>query len=288
MIPTASGHGAADPAPLTRLVGVGTAVPATSYTQTELLDAFRIDDPRIRSVFLNSAIQRRHLTLPPEGSDGRRVPERQGELLGKHRQQAVDMAVRAVTECLKESGAAPGDIRYLCCVTSTGFLTPGLSALVLRELGIERHCGRLDIVGMGCNAGLNALNAVSGWARANPGQLAVMVCAEACSAAYVFDGTMQTSVVNSLFGDGAAAIAAVAHEGIEARAGRTGPRSSSSPASSSPRPWTPCASTGTAPRTGSASSSIPKCPMWWAPTPRRSSPGSWPERACAGAGSTTG
>ncbi|WP_328966643.1 3,5-dihydroxyphenylacetyl-CoA synthase DpgA [Streptomyces sp. NBC_00239] len=223
MIPTASGHGAADPAPLTRLVGVGTAVPATSYTQTELLDAFRIDDPRIRSVFLNSAIQRRHLTLPPEGSDGRRVPERQGELLGKHRQQAVDMAVRAVTECLKESGAAPGDIRYLCCVTSTGFLTPGLSALVLRELGIERHCGRLDIVGMGCNAGLNALNAVSGWARANPGQLAVMVCAEACSAAYVFDGTMRTSVVNSLFGDGAAAIAAVAHEGIEARAGRTGP-----------------------------------------------------------------
>ena len=58
---------------------------------------------------------------------------------------------------------------------------------------------------MGCNAGLNALNAVSGWAAANPGKLAVMVCVEVCSAAYVFDGTMRTSVVNSLFGDGAAA-----------------------------------------------------------------------------------
>jgi predicted naringenin-chalcone synthase len=34
-----------------------------------------------------------------------------------------------------------------------------------------------------------------------------MVCVEVCSAAYVFDGTMRTSVVNSLFGDGAAGIA---------------------------------------------------------------------------------
>jgi 3,5-dihydroxyphenylacetyl-CoA synthase len=32
---------------------------------------------------------------------------------------------------------------------------------------------------------------------------------EACSAAYVFDSTMRTAVVNSLFGDGAAAIALV-------------------------------------------------------------------------------
>jgi alkylresorcinol/alkylpyrone synthase/polyketide synthase Type III len=39
-----------------------------------------------------------------------------------------------------------------------------------------------------------------------------LVCAEACSAAYVFDGTMRTSVVNSLFGDGAAAVAVVAGE----------------------------------------------------------------------------
>jgi predicted naringenin-chalcone synthase len=33
------------------------------------------------------------------------------------------------------------------------------------------------------------------------------VCTEACSAAYAFDATMRTAVVNSLFGDGAAAVA---------------------------------------------------------------------------------
>ncbi|MFJ2193367.1 3,5-dihydroxyphenylacetyl-CoA synthase DpgA [Kitasatospora sp. NPDC087861] len=198
---------ATDPA---RIIGVGTAVPANSYSQQEILDIFAVRDPRVRSLFLNSAIERRYLTLPPEGPDGSRVMEVQGELLAKHKAQAVDMGVRAVQACLKEAGADLADIGYVCCVTTTGFLTPGLSALVIRELGIDPHTSRLDVVGMGCNAGLNALNAVNGWARANPGRLALMVCAEACSAAYVFDGTMRTSVVNSLFGDGSAAVALVA------------------------------------------------------------------------------
>jgi alkylresorcinol/alkylpyrone synthase/polyketide synthase Type III len=68
-------------------------------------------------------------------------------------------------------------------------------------------------VGMGCNAGLNALGLTAAWSAAHPGQLSVLLCAEACSAAYAFDSTMRTAVVNSLFGDGAAAIALVAGEG---------------------------------------------------------------------------
>lgn len=195
-----------------RLVGVGTAVGETSYSQQELLDIFRIENPRTRSVFLNSAIDRRYLTLPPKRADGTRDTEGQGELLARHKAQVVDMGGRALTNCLTNAGRTVADVRHLCCVTSTGFLTPGLSALLLRELGIARHCHRVDIVGMGCNAGVNALQLAAAWARANPGELAVMVCAEACSAAYAFDDTMRTSVVNSLFGDGAAAVALVAGE----------------------------------------------------------------------------
>lgn len=195
--------------PMSRIVSVGTAVPDTSYSQRDLLDIFSVDDPRIRGVFLNSAIERRFLTLPPQQPDGTRMMEVQGELLAKHKAQGIDMGARAIQACLKRANADLSDIAYLCCVTSTGFLVPGFSALLIRELGIDRHCSRLDIVGMGCNAGLNALNAVAGWSRAHPEQLAVMVCVEVCSAAYVFDGTIRTSVVNSLFGDGSAAIAVI-------------------------------------------------------------------------------
>ncbi|MFF4546883.1 3,5-dihydroxyphenylacetyl-CoA synthase DpgA [Streptomyces sp. NPDC001435] len=195
------------------MIGVGTAAPATSYTQQEVLDAFAITDPRIRSVFMNSAIERRHLVLPPEDENGVRVSEPQGDLLDKHKRSAVEMGAEALRACLKRAGAELSDLRHLCCVTSTGFLTPGLSALLIKELGIDRHCSRSDIVGMGCNAGLNALNVVAGWSAAHPGELAVVLCAEACSSAYAMDGTMRTAVVNSLFGDGAAAVALISQGG---------------------------------------------------------------------------
>ncbi|WP_280883187.1 3,5-dihydroxyphenylacetyl-CoA synthase DpgA [Streptomyces pseudovenezuelae] len=204
-----------------RIVGVGTAVTPTSYSQQEVLDAFGISDPRVRSVFLNSAIERRHLVLPVPDEAGARNPEPQGDLLDKHRSLAVEMGAEALRACLKRAGADLSDLRHLCCVTSTGFLTPGLSALLIRELGIDRHCSRSDIVGMGCNAGLNALNVVTGWAAAHPGELAVVLCTEACSAAYAMDSSMRTAVVNSLFGDGAGAVAllAGAHPGTVASEG---------------------------------------------------------------------
>ncbi|WP_405087198.1 3,5-dihydroxyphenylacetyl-CoA synthase DpgA [Microbispora sp. NBC_01389] len=204
---------------ISRMAGVGTAVSDTSFTQSEVLELLDIDNPKIRSVFLNSAITRRHLTLPPADESGRRTPEPQGDLLDKHKRLAVEMGARALESCLKNAGAGLSDLRHLCCVTSTGFLTPGLSALIIRELGIDPHCSRSDIVGMGCNAGLNALGVVSGWSAAHPGELAVVLCSEACSAAYALDGTMRTAVVNSLFGDGAAALALVAGAGEAAPAG---------------------------------------------------------------------
>lgn len=190
-----------------RIAGVGTAVSGESYSQQEVLDTFCIANPKVRSVFLNSAIQRRYLSLPPQMGDGTRAVESQGDLLGKHKALAVDMGARAIDACLKNAGATTDDISHLCCVTSTGFLTPGLTALLIREMGIGPQCSRVDVVGMGCNAGLNALGVTSTWSAAHPDKLAVLLCSEACSAAYAFDSTMRTAVVNSLFGDGAAAIA---------------------------------------------------------------------------------
>jgi polyketide synthase Type III len=210
---TASATGAA------RIAGVGTAVSGESYSQQELLDIFRIADTKVRSVFLNSAIQRRYLALPPQTDDGMRAVEAQGDLLDKHKRLAVDMGARAIDACLKNAGAAIDDISHLCCVTSTGFLTPGLSALLIREMGIAPRCGRVDVVGMGCNAGLNALGVSAAWSAGHPRQLAILLCSEACSAAYVFDSSMRTAVVNSLFGDGAAAIALIGDNQLPAAEG---------------------------------------------------------------------
>ena len=203
-----------------QLVGLGTATAAESYTQAELLEIFGISDRRVRDLFLNGGIERRSLCLPPTGPDGRPRRESQGELLARHRRQAVEMGSAALRSCLADLGAGPDDVKYLVAVTTTGFLTPGLSARILQDVGLPPTTGRLDVVGMGCNAGLNGLTAAASWSSAHPGDLAVVVCSEACSAGYVIDGTMRTAVVNSLFGDGAAAAALVA-DGTGRRAGPT-------------------------------------------------------------------
>jgi predicted naringenin-chalcone synthase len=207
-----------------RIAGVGTAVAGLPYSQQELLDLFEISDAKVRSVFTNSPIQRRYITVP-DRVDSALVDEPQGALLRKHKSLAVDMGASAVRAALADAGVSLSTVDYICCVTSTGFLTPGISALLIRELGIDPGCHRIDVVGMGCNAGLNALNATASWAKTNPGRVAVMVCTEACSAAYVIDSTMRTAVVNSLFGDGAAAVVLTA-DGFGAAAGihASGPR----------------------------------------------------------------
>ncbi|MFI0983623.1 3,5-dihydroxyphenylacetyl-CoA synthase DpgA [Streptomyces sp. NPDC021093] len=202
-----------------RLIGVGTAVPSVSYSQAELLERLEVSDPAIRSIFLNNAIERRGLTLPASLPDRPDTAETQGELLAKHTEEGLRLGREAVLSCLADAGHEVTDVRLLCCVTSTGFLTPGFSALLLKDMNLSTTCARLDIVGMGCNAGLNAMTAVAAWSQSHPGELAVMVCIEVCSAAYVFDGTLRTSVVNSLFGDGAAAAAVMSGGPGSAQAG---------------------------------------------------------------------
>jgi len=192
-----------------QIMGIGTATPETAFSQQEVLDLMGISDKRIRSMFLNSAIKNRYLTMPNNVSECGNNTETQGELLKKHREQALDIGAQALYNCLKSTGEKLEDVQHLCCVTSTGMLVPGLSALFCHKLGLNNDCNRLDIVGMGCNAGLNGLNATANWTKANPGKLAIVLCVEICSAAYVVDGSIDVAVVNSLFGDGASAAALI-------------------------------------------------------------------------------
>lgn len=188
-----------------RIISVGTANPPDSYSQVDLLERYRVTDPRIRSLFTSGHIERRNLYLPPAGPDG--LPdETQGQLLAKHLAGALDMGARAMRTCLDAAGLDPTSIDYLAITTTTGFLAPGLAAYLIQALGMRSDCARVDIVGMGCNAGLNGLQTVANWAMANPGRNAMLACIEVCSAAYVFDRTMRTAVVNSLFGDGSSAV----------------------------------------------------------------------------------
>lgn len=188
-----------------RILSVGTANPPNRYTQDEVISRYKVQSPVIKRIFKASHIKSRHLYLPEPNEDGKPT-ETQGALLAKHRKGALDMGAQAIRRALDPLGLTPADVDYLCVISSTGFMLPGLTAMFIKHLGFRVDCHRTDVVGMGCNAGLNGLNPTSAWAAANPGRVALMVCCEVNSALYVFDEDINTGVVNSLFGDGCAAV----------------------------------------------------------------------------------
>jgi len=187
------------------IISVGTANPGSRHDQERLLDLLAPKDERTARLFRGGRIKHRHLVLPPLDDKGTIAGESQGQLLAKHKSVGVEIGVAALEKALGQANISRGQLDFLCCATSTGFLTPGLSALISSAMGLRTDCRRLDVVGMGCHAGLNGLNAVTGAIAGNGAELGALVCIEVCSASYVVDGSVRTAVVNSLFGDGAAA-----------------------------------------------------------------------------------
>ena len=208
----------------TRILGVGTATPPHAYTQKELLDLLGFQHPVTRRVFEAGHIARRYLILPePETGNGALPRESASALIEKFRQGALQMGQEAIQTALADASCRPDDIAAIVCVTSTGFMVPGLSSLFARALGLPTSCHRLDVVGMGCNAGLNGLVALDGWAHRHPGRAGLLVCCEVNSAIYCAEDTLADGIVNSLFGDGTAAVVVRAGES-GADSGSPGPR----------------------------------------------------------------
>ena len=193
---------------------VGSAFPDRSYSQDEIRALFGLEHRAVKKLLSSPHIQKRHLYLPGiDARTGRALPESPAELHAKFRRGALDIGSRAIRNALDSVSVSPADVDYMLCVTSTGFLVPGLSSLFSRELGFGRSLIRADVVGMGCNAGLNGLNPLVQWVRNHPGRVALLVCCEINSAMYVVDDTPRTGIVNSLFGDGAAAAVLTSHAG---------------------------------------------------------------------------
>lgn len=200
-----------------RMLGVATSNPGRRYSQFELLERFNVTDQKIAGLFVNSHIESRYLCLPKLEMSGEVPVESSLELWNKHKEQAVATGKLAITSVLERTNLTPNDIDYIVCVTSTGFLTPGLTAHFIKELGLRSNIHRIDLVGMGCHGGLNGMQPIVNYCKQNPHSYGILVCVEICSAAYVFENTLRTAVVNSLFGDGCAAaiLGNVSNSGLE-------------------------------------------------------------------------
>ena len=196
------------------IASVASAFPERAYSQEEIGTLLGLENRVVKKLLRSPHIQRRHLYLPEKDpGTGRARSESAADLHAKFRAGTREIGSRAILEALDSASLSPSEVDYMLCVTSSGFMVPGLSSLFSRELGFNRNLLRADVVGMGCNAGLNGMNPLVQWVRNHPGGVALLVCCEVNSAIYVLDDSPRTGIVNSLFGDGAAAAVLTGSDG---------------------------------------------------------------------------
>ena len=198
------GTGIGSAPPSAYICSVGTAFPPSSYSQDDVRDRLNIRNPTVHKLLAAKHIHERQLYLPDPPAGQCAIEDETPEMLNlKFDQGVLDIGSRAIRQALAQVPLALHDIEFLICVTSSGFRVPGVSSMIARALNLSQSLYRLDVVGMGCNAGLSALRTAS--ALTQTGMKGLLLCCEVNSAIYIRDETIKTGIVNSLFGDGAAA-----------------------------------------------------------------------------------
>jgi alkylresorcinol/alkylpyrone synthase len=192
---------------------VGTAVPATRYSQTQCWESFRasrrygeLGAPARallqRVLCGDSGVRTRHLAL---GSLEEAFEIDPDILHRRFLEHAPALAARAASEALERAALAPRAIDAVLISTCTGMLCPGLTSHVGEKLGLRADVLALDLVGQGCGAALPNLRAAQALVASGRYGSVLCVCVEVCSAALYLDNDPGVLVSACLFGDGAAA-----------------------------------------------------------------------------------
>ncbi|MGE5286462.1 MAG: type III polyketide synthase [Micromonosporaceae bacterium] len=169
--------------------------------QEQSLEYAGYGSDRIRRIFLNAGIDYRHFYLdkPP------RPDETSDELNRRYLDGAVETGCRAVHACLEAADLSPRDVDLLVVCTSTGYVCPDIGTRVIKPLGLRANVQRASMTGLGCAGALPALQRACNFTEAHPGQVALVLAVEICSACYYVDDTLETVVGNAICADGASA-----------------------------------------------------------------------------------
>ena len=211
------------------ILGIGTAVPGTSVTQSQSLRLARLFSAAapsicdsLESLYLNSNIQQRAVVFPQlvisaldSGNDesesilarchdnGGPSTEERVKLVDE---AAAPLAIAAISQALDEAQITPCQVTHLLTASSTTGMSPGFDLKAIKELGIPSHVSRTNIGMMMCHAAINGLRVATAFAHYDPQAVVVFCALEICSAHYDFNPSPKKLVPNAIFSDGAAAV----------------------------------------------------------------------------------
>jgi predicted naringenin-chalcone synthase len=138
---------------------------------------------------------------PAEGSDDRGPTT--AARMQRYAADALPMALGAASRALQLTNLQASDIDQLVVVSCTGFMSPGIDVMLIRELGLRPTTGRTIVGFMGCHGAVNGMRVARAMARDGDN---VLLCAiELCSLHFHYGWDPERIVANALFADGAAA-----------------------------------------------------------------------------------
>lgn len=211
--------------PPVNLLAVATAVPPHKLDQRAIADAARqvygrtfAHFPKLVDVFINAGIETRYSARSLEWLS---APHDLAERTDAYVESASELFMTTARAALARAGISARDVDVVVTVSSTGIATPSLEARVGPEMGFRPSIMRVPVFGRGCAGGVSGLTLGARLARAEPGEVVLVVVVELCTLTSRTDrGTKSDVISSALFGDGAAA--AVLRAGPDAAALRVG------------------------------------------------------------------
>src|SRR5581483_5441379 len=170
------------------VLGLATAVPPHALDQSAVIEvAKRIYGkslaryPQLADVFVNAGIERRYSVRPMQWFD---EPHDWSERTKAYLDGASSLYVQAAKRALDAAGLMAQDVDVIVTVSSTGIATPSLEARVSAELGFRGDAARVPVFGLGCAGGVSGMSIGARLARAEPGEVVLVVAVELCTLAF--------------------------------------------------------------------------------------------------------
>lgn len=207
---------------MSKIISIGTAVPAHRHNQDEIMIFMQrifamndVDRRKLKFLYHQSGIESRYSVIPDYSRDAHEwkfYPQTENlepfpslELrMNWFDKYAPPLSVDAIRKCV-DGFIGMKDITHLITVSCTGMSAPGLDLRIMELLDLPRDIYRTSVNFMGCYAAIHALKMADSICKSENAKV-IIVCTELCSLHFQREPTIDTISSSLLFGDGAAAM----------------------------------------------------------------------------------
>jgi predicted naringenin-chalcone synthase len=207
---------------LSKILSIGTAVPAHQHQQNDILDFMQrvyapdeINRRKLKFLYRQGGIDTRYSVIPDYSLDAAQwkfypatenlepFPSLEWRIQW-YQQHAATLSLAAIDDCLgKISGQ---NITHLLTVSCTGMSAPGLDLEIMERLSLPPTVFRSSINFMGCYAAIHALRMADAFCKADPAARVLIVCTELCTLHFQKEPSIDNITSSMLFADGSAAM----------------------------------------------------------------------------------